>query len=589
MRLFCMDLHISVIADFKSANPDIEVVDWCLSGHAWVMKRKQDVPEHIHPHSWRDLNMDMIQKFQQTYDSFLRQFDGFIVCHVPAFAMIYEKYNRPILWINSCRYDIPFCWNKRMDMLQEYHNCLHRLHTKGLLTIISNNLADQAYTCAGTGIQPQYIPSLCLYTKSQYTPTKPTFLCYNGTFGDHPLLTYKKQLPQPYEWKDITSFRGIINDPYEVSLMSCFEQFTAGCPMFFPSKSYWKSNCNIQSMYAYWGKTRPDYLKQFDDLSWWIDHADMYSVFQSPNTYYYDSKEHLFELLHNFEYVDDREFRRNHIQSVQTKWKEVLLKIKAHKFWTQLPQHLCYNRVPLLADTVYDIQYVGTGVTAQHTYPMKSNPDIIFVKTDLLQQFLDRIPIQKPITLVTGVSDLSPTESQSQRILNNPNITRWIGCNIPISHPKIRKLLIGVGEPERANGNHEILLKLHSQRINWDSKQSSICIPFHSQTHISRNIHPTLPKLPYEDYMREISKHKFVICMRGNGLDTHRFSEILLMGSVPITEHSGLDDLYSQFPCILVDSYDSIDVSSFVWDESKYQHFLDMFWLRNGLKKYLFK
>jgi queuine tRNA-ribosyltransferase len=32
-----MDLHISVIADFKSLNPDIEVIDWCLSGHSWVM------------------------------------------------------------------------------------------------------------------------------------------------------------------------------------------------------------------------------------------------------------------------------------------------------------------------------------------------------------------------------------------------------------------------------------------------------------------------------------------------------------------------------------------------------------------------
>ena len=62
-----MDLHISVIADFKSACPEVEVVDWCLSGHAWVMKRNQDYPEHINPMTWNNLNMDMIRRFQDKY------------------------------------------------------------------------------------------------------------------------------------------------------------------------------------------------------------------------------------------------------------------------------------------------------------------------------------------------------------------------------------------------------------------------------------------------------------------------------------------------------------------------------------------
>ena len=40
MKLFNMDLHISVIADFKNLFPEIEIVDWCMSGHAFVMKKK---------------------------------------------------------------------------------------------------------------------------------------------------------------------------------------------------------------------------------------------------------------------------------------------------------------------------------------------------------------------------------------------------------------------------------------------------------------------------------------------------------------------------------------------------------------------
>ena len=319
-----MDLHISVIADFKSVCPDVEVVDWCLSGHAWVMKRSQDFPEHINPNTWQQLNPEMIKQFQNKYDTFLRSFDGFIVGYTSSFAMIFEKYNKPIIMINAVRYDIPFCWSKDMQMLSQWNECLQRLNSNGLLTIVSNNKADQLYTKLGCGIEPKYIPSLCLYTKTRYTPEKPTFLCYTGNFSRHPLLTLKKDLPTRHEWSDITSFRGIVHYPYEVSIMNVFEQFTAGCPLFFPSKALWKSDPVIQSISKYWDRQLPPSLSHMSDLSVWIELADMYDVFQSPNTYYYDSQSHLIEILKTFKYVDDYNFRLAHIERVHEKWGKIL-------------------------------------------------------------------------------------------------------------------------------------------------------------------------------------------------------------------------------------------------------------------------
>lgn len=585
-----MDLHISVIADFKSACPDVEVVDWCLSGHAWVMKRNQDFPDHINPMTWKNLTPDMIKKFQDKYDPFLKTFDGFIVGFCSAFAMIYEKYNKPILMLNAVRYDIPFCWTRDMRMLTQWKECLDRLNSHGFLTIVSNNKADQLYTRLGCGMQSQVIPSLCLYTKTQYAPTKPTFLVYNGSFPSHPLLTFKKDLPHPHEWSDVTAFRGVINFPYEVSLMSCFEHFTAGCPMFFPSKTYWKSNPGIQSLTAYWDKDLPAEFVSLSTPQDWIELADMYDAFQSPNTHYFDSTEHLFHLLETFEYVDDRAFRRAHIDRVKREWKRVLQRIVSNKFWTQAPRHICYNRLPLLANVVYDINYAGTGVSPQHTYPNHdplSRGDVVFVKTDYLSWFLDSRKIDAPITLVTGVSDKSPTSDECRRILVNPNITKWIGCNILRSDPKIVKLPIGVGEPERPNGNHDTLVRLHAERVPWSEKSDDLCIPYHGGTHASRVLTPTLPKLNFDDYMRALSKHKFVVCRRGYGVDTHRVCETLLMGSVPVIEHSALDDMYAQWPCLLVDSFESVDTSSFVWDDAKYECFLDVFWLRETLRERL--
>ena len=261
-------------------------------------------------------------------------------------------------------------------------------------------------------------------------------------------------------------------------------------------------------------------------------------------------------------------------------------------FWTKEPRHLCYNRLPLLADSVYDINYTGSGVTAQHTYPYRdpSLPgDIVFVKTDYLDWYLIHRKITVPITLVTGVSDLAPTPRACEQIIANPLITKWIGCNILVSHPKIIKVPIGVGEPERINGNHSVLKRLHESRVSWDEKLDNVCIPWCTKdNHVSRTINPTLPKLEFEDYMGEISKHKFVVCPRGYGIDTHRVCEVLLMGSVPVLEHSGLDDMYSQWPCLLVDSFESINTNTFIWDDTKYQAFLDIFWLKDSFKYKLF-
>ena len=583
MKLFNMDLHISVIGDFKSLGLDVEITDWCLSGHAHIMKRTRDNPNHINPNTWLDLNPQMIQEFQKTYDSFLQTFDGFIVGHPNVFAMMFEKYNKPIILINTCRYDMPFCFKRETKYIGAYHECLYRLLNKGLLHTVSNNRADQLYMGKGCGIKPEYvIPSLCLYTNMKYNPTKSTFLLYSGNVS-HSLISQK---PSNFEWKDIGEFRGVIHFPYEAGLtMSMFEHFTAGTPMFLPSKAYWKAHPNIQSASAYWGVNPPPNLEEFKDDQYWIENSCMWDTFASPNTVIFDSIEDLIHKLETFEYTPEGDFRERRIESVKLFWRQLIAKIQTHSLRTKSPVHLCYNRLPLLANSVYDANYTGSGVVTQHSYPVREPSalgDCVFVKTDYLDWFLTTHTITTPITLVTGTSDLSPSESSCEILLANPNVKLWIGCNITISHPKIYKIPIGVGEPERPNGNHEELLKLHESRTPWESKSDTICIPFHGNTHESRSLEPTLPKLPFSEYMTEIGKHKFVVSMRGNGLDTHRVCEILLMGSVPVLLHSGLDDMYERFPCLLVDSFETIDTSGFTWDPVKYEQFLDIFWMKLG-------
>ena len=199
--------------------------------------------------------------------------------------------------------------------------------------------------------------------------------------------------------------------------------------------------------------------------------------------------------------------------------------------------------------------------------------------------------------LITGVSDYE-IDNRYLPFLNNDKIIKWVGVNISIqNHPKISKMLIGFQEPSRKNGDQDNLYKIYNTKIDFNNKINKLLITYCGNTHNSRdNINTILKndkfigftnfadKLEYNDYLKKINNYKFVLCPRGNGIDTHRFTEILFMGSVPIVEKNGLSDLYSKFPCIIVDNFNNITfdmLNNFVFDNNKYELFKSYLFINN--------
>jgi hypothetical protein len=190
---------------------------------------------------------------------------------------------------------------------------------RGLLTIVSNNKADVLYTIKGVGLNSIYIPSLCDYLNTTYKPTKSKFLLYRGNLPDHPLV---EKRPDFFSFQDLGNYKGIIHFPYEISTMSMFEHYTAGLPMFFPTRELMNS-IPIQSMSIYWRGNTPEPLKEFDDNKIWLDNADFYNLFaNSPNVHFFNSIDHLFELLENFVYVpvDMTAYK----QQIRAQWRKVM-------------------------------------------------------------------------------------------------------------------------------------------------------------------------------------------------------------------------------------------------------------------------
>ncbi len=60
------------------------------------------------------------------------------------------------------------------------------------------------------------------------------------------------------------------------------------------------------------------------------------------------------------------------------------------------------------------------------------------------------------------------------------------------------------------------------------------------------------------NFLREIRNHRFVLCPRGNGIDTHRLWETLYMGSIPIVFRDIAHSDWTDLPILFVDSWDEV-------------------------------
>jgi hypothetical protein len=316
MKFFNVDLHISVIEDIKYILEGLghSVTNWSISGHTWVFNRQPARVDVINASNWESITPEMCDQFYARYRTELSGYDAFIVTHTPSFAMLFEKFCKPIVIVASTRYEAPFTDKPALwEVLNEF---IRKNVQSGRVIPIANNKYDAAYAHYFTGVEWLHIPSLCAYTKSQYLPQKREFLfssrlehgampAMGGMVGKHAVLC------PGYKWPELAAYRGIVHIPHNVSTMTIFENYTSNIPMFFPTQK-----CMRELRLAHpghvlcemsWAQVRglaprspvrsdvddPNNYRDIEVFARWLTMADFYDSRWMPHLTYFDSYDEL--------------------------------------------------------------------------------------------------------------------------------------------------------------------------------------------------------------------------------------------------------------------------------------------------------
>lgn len=268
-----------------------------------------------------------------------------------------------------------------------------------------------------------------------------------------------------------------------------------------------------------------------------------------------------------------------------------------------------YNSLLRFADYVYEFEknhYKEIGIDDIHGKENTNNflniapYSKIFIKTDIFAKIIpELLKINVPFHLLTGNSDNTIPVQIIDQIQKNENLITWTGNNlikfderflqVPIGldsvgpgrpnsyfrfpEPYIKKLIPIVLTPiAKTNGNRNDIIGLCG--INFLNIQT---------------------RLNYTDYINLLNLSKYSICPAGNGVDTHRLMESILMKSKPIVLSSILNSMYEEMGCKIINNWADLqyidfeapvdvdpNVISFSYWENRIHKHHEIFKLKNG-------
>ncbi len=207
--------------------------------------------------------------------------------------------------------------------------------------------------------------------------------------------------------------------------------------------------------------------------------------------------------------------------------------------------HLYSKIVPHKILIVNDFKSINKEKLNEYLIEKANNGIVkVFCYTHILLSFFKSIlPLindNLQIILYTHNSD-HELSFEYTKYIDDPKIKEMFCQNLNIIHPKVHLLPIGIANYQWKHGDLDAFYTKCIETYT-NKKKKKLYVNINTQTYFYRkevleNLDKSLyisKNKNYKDYLKELSEHRFSLCVRGNGIDTHRFWESLYLGVIPV-------------------------------------------------------
>lgn len=199
--------------------------------------------------------------------------------------------------------------------------------------------------------------------------------------------------------------------------------------------------------------------------------------------------------------------------------------------------------------------------------------NIIFCKTDYILDLFEVLKEEEEIKNLKLITHESDYEINEKLFSFKPKcISKWYAQNVNYDHKDLIPIPIGIANDYcqitlkinnlKREGNPEKLLYVNHRVETYPKGRKWIYDYFENNDWCSVD----QPNLTLNEYKEKLDNHKFIICPRGNGIDTHRLWESLYHGIIPIVEKNIHCKCLKDLPVVIVNSFKDI-TREFLEDE----------------------
>lgn len=206
---------------------------------------------------------------------------------------------------------------------------------------------------------------------------------------------------------------------------------------------------------------------------------------------------------------------------------------------------------------------------------------IVYAKRDHVSTLVGELKKRRArIVLVTSESDDSVKVGESLP----QQVATWFSTNS--SHPEVNQLPLGLGNSYCNVTAKADLLAEYGGR----TKTSLLYVNYRPETNPevrmplwnsfgssdwNRSVTRHAGNVSKEEYVSALASHRFALCPRGNGIDTHRMWESLYVGTIPVVERDPALESFSDLPILFVEKLEGLDPGFL---EAKYQEMVARQW-----------